>query len=124
MSLAVNFTELHFMKTKIILLTILTTVFAGCDKQPEQKPTKSEIQSQYDVADQKIEKFLDVLDDPNADKEQQTKILCEDYPKVYELDYMPALLNISPQDYTKEKLLSDFKVASEYYKEKLGIKCS
>ncbi|MFC6628615.1 hypothetical protein [Acinetobacter beijerinckii] len=112
------------MKTKILLLTILTTGLVGCDKQPEPKPTKSEIQSQYDVADQKIEKFLDVLDDPNADKEQQTKILCEDYPKVYELDYMPALLKISPQDYTKEKLLSDFKVASDYYKEKLGIKCS
>lgn len=112
------------MKTKILPLTILTTVFVGCDKQPEPMPTKSEIQSQYDVADQKIEKFLDVLDDPNADKEQQTKILCEDYPKVYELDYMPALLKIAPQENTKEKLLSDFKVASEYYKVKLGINCS
>ncbi|MFW1953886.1 hypothetical protein [Acinetobacter beijerinckii] len=112
------------MKTKILLLTILTTVFFGCDKQPEPKPTKSDIQSQFIAADQKIENFLDVLDDPNADKEQQTKILCEDYPKVYELDYMPALLKIAPQENTKEKLLSDFKVATDYYANKLSIKCT
>ncbi len=63
-----------------------------------------------------------MLDDPNTDKELQIKILCEGYPKVYELDYMPALLKISPQDYTKEKLLSDFKVVTDYYANKLSIK--
>ncbi|WP_335951291.1 hypothetical protein [Acinetobacter beijerinckii] len=112
------------MKTKILLLTILTTVFVGCDKQPEQKPTKSEIQSQYDVADQKIEKFLDVLDDPNADKEQQTTILCEDYPKVYESDYMPALLKLTTGGYSQEGLLKEFKIVRDYYSKKLDIRCA
>ena len=112
------------MKTKILLFTILTTVFVGCDKQPDPKSTKSDLQSQFSVADQKIEKFLDVLDDPNADKEQQTKILCEDYPKVYELNYMPALLNLTPGGYSQEGLLKEFKIVRDYYSKKLDIRCA
>lgn len=112
------------MKTKILTLTVLTTIFVGCQKQPEQSGKEQvSAAAQFDASDKKIGEYLDILDDPKASKEEQTKILCEDYPKVYELDYMPALLKISPKDYTKEKLLSDFKVASDYYKEKLGVKC-
>lgn len=113
------------MKTKILTLTVLTTIFVGCQKQPEQSGKEQvSAAAQFDASDKKIGEYLDILDDPKASKEEQTKILCENYPNVYESDYMPALLKISPKDDTKEKLLADLKVASDYYKEKLGIKCS
>ena len=105
---------------KKILLICLTTMIVGCEKQSEiQNENASE---KFDAADQKISGFLDLLDNPNADKEAQRKVLCEDYPKVYEKEYMPALMKLLTQD-TKEKLLSDLKITTDYYSQKLGITC-
>ncbi|USR74445.1 hypothetical protein [Acinetobacter junii] len=105
---------------KKILLICLTTMIVGCEKQPEiQNENASE---KFDAADQKISDYLDLLDNPNADKDAQKKVLCEDYPKVYEKEYMPALMKLSTQD-TKEKLLSDLKITTDYYSQKLGITC-
>ena len=106
---------------KKILLICLTTLIVGCDKQTE-KVDNSSIQQQFDESDEKIEGFLDILDDPNADKELQRKVLCTDYPKVYEQEYLPALLKLS-NDEPKEKLIDDFKITTDYYSQKLGIKC-
>lgn len=105
---------------KKLLLICLTTMIIGCEKQPEiQNENASE---KFDAADQKISGFLDLLDNPNADKEAQKKVLCEDYPKVYEKEYMPALMKLSTQD-TKEKLLNDLKITTDYYSQKLAITC-
>ena len=105
---------------KKLLLICLTTMIIGCEKQPEVQNEKAS--EKYDAADQKISGFLDLLDSPNEDKEAQKKVLCEDYPKVYEKEYMPALMELSTQD-TKEKLLNDLKITTDYYSQKLGIKC-
>ncbi len=106
---------------KKILLICLTTIIIGCEKQPElQNENASE---KFDAADQKISGFLDLLDNPDADKEAQRKVLCEDYPNVYEKEYMPALMKLSTQD-TKEKLLNDLKITTDYYSQKLGINCN
>lgn len=105
---------------KKLILIFLTTMIIGCENQPEiQNENASE---KFDAADQKISAFLDLLDNPDADKEAQKKALCEDYPKVYEKEYMPALMKLSTQD-TKEKLLNDLKITTDYYSQKLGIKC-
>lgn len=105
---------------KKLILICLTTLIIGCEKQPEvQNENASE---KFEAADQKISGFLDLLDNPNADKEAQKKVLCEDYPKVYEKEYMPLLMKLSTQG-TKEKLLNDLKITTDYYSQKLGIKC-
>lgn len=95
-------------------------MIVGCEKQPEVQNGKAT--DKFDTADQKISGFLDLLDNPDADKDAQKKVLCEDYPKVYEKEYMPALMKLSTQD-TKEKLLSDLKITTDYYSQKLGITC-
>lgn len=92
----------------------------GCQKQPEQVDQSAS--TKFEEADQKISGFLDLLDDPNADKVEQTKVLCVEYPKVYEQEYIPALMQLT-KDQTKESLLRDFKFATDYYKEKLEIIC-
>ncbi|WP_039047539.1 hypothetical protein [Acinetobacter junii] len=105
---------------KKILLICLTTMIVGYEKQSEKQNENAS--DKFDTSDQKISGFLDLLDNPNADKEAQRKVLCEDYPKVYEKEYMPALMKLSTQD-TKEKLLSDLKITTDYYSQKLGITC-
>ncbi|EXB63244.1 hypothetical protein J551_4089 [Acinetobacter sp. 1475718] len=37
---------------------------------------------------------------------------------------MPALIKISPKPYTEEKLLSDLKSATDYYKDAFAIRCT
>ena len=106
---------------KKILLICLATLIVGCEKQPEVQNENAS--DKFDAADQKISGFLDLLDNPDADKEAQRKVLCEDYPNVYEKEYMPALMKLSTQD-TKEKLLNDLKITTDYYSQKLGINCN
>lgn len=106
---------------KKLLLICLTTMIIGCEKQPEVQNEKAS--EKFDAADQKISEYLDLLDNPSSDKEAQKKVLCVDYPKVYEKEYMPALMKLSTQD-TKEKLLNDLKITTDYYSQKLGITCN
>ncbi|NAR87630.1 hypothetical protein GPS48_16715 [Acinetobacter haemolyticus] len=80
------------------------------------------VKVQFDESSRKISDFLDLLDDPNADKDKQKEVLCVEYPKVYEQEYMPTILQLI-SDETKESLLKDFKFATDYYKKKLEIVC-
>jgi hypothetical protein len=109
------------MKTKILCLGLISILFAGCNKQPEVK--NEQAQESFEVVDNKISEYMDILDNPDTPKEQQTQVLCKDYPKLYESKYVPALLKLAPKDYTREKLMSDLKVSTDYYAEKLDIIC-
>lgn len=112
---------------KIIFITLLAFIITGCNKQPEQAASEQSdnptITAQFEQSDEKISKYLDQLDDPNTSIEQKKKILCTDYPLEYKENYMPNLLKMSPNDYTKEKLLTDLDTALNYYKEKENIRC-
>lgn len=105
---------------KKLILICLTTMIIGCEKQPEQNDMTASVQ--FEKADQKITEYLDLLDNPNADKTEQKKVLCIEYPKVYEQEYMPALLRLTKEE-TRENLLNDLKISTDYYSEKLGIIC-
>lgn len=99
------------MKLKILTITISTVLLlGGCTKQTE--PEAAEVD------------YKDQLDNPNTPQEVKVKILCHDYPEVYKIQYMPALIKISPKPYTEEKLLSDLKSATDYYKDALAIRCN
>lgn len=108
---------------KILLICLVTTIFVGCQKQPEQVPKSNDsLEKSFAESDKKIGEFLDILDDPNANKELQRKVLCIDYPKIYEHEYLPALLKLSQAE-SKDKLMNDFKISKDYYSEKLNITC-
>ena len=95
-------------------------MIVGCQKQPEKVNEPDE--KSFEESDKKIGKFLDILDDPSADIELQRKVLCYDYPKIYEHEYLPALLKLSQAE-PKDKLMNDLKITTDYYSEKLGIIC-
>jgi hypothetical protein len=114
------------MKTKILTTTLLLTL-TGCEKSP--KPITSDsssdttITAQFEQSDEKISKFLDQLDDPNTPQDARIQILCKDYPTEYKTNYMPALMELSPGEYTKSKLIKDLDIALDYYKSNFNVKC-
>lgn len=115
------------MRTISLTLVLLSSIIAGCQKQPdpaaaEPKQDTATIK-QFDEADTKIGKFLDQLDNPNTTLEVRKQILCVDYPNVYIQQYAPALLKLSPNDYTPDKLDHDLAIALDYYKDKFNIRC-
>ncbi|WP_032865159.1 hypothetical protein [Acinetobacter higginsii] len=109
------------MKIRILSLGLISILFIGCNKQPEVKSEKA--QESFEVVDNKISEYMDILDNPDTPKQEQTRVLCKDYPNLYESKYIPALLKLTPKDYSKEKLMSDLKVSTDYYAEKLDINC-
>ncbi|MDA0697468.1 MAG: hypothetical protein O2793_13805 [Proteobacteria bacterium] len=111
------------MKTKILTLTIFSLAIVGCNKQPETKAV-SKFTAQVAEADKKIGLYFDVLDNPKTARVQQINVLCKQYPKVFENEYMPALIALEPDNYSEKGLLKDFKIVVQYYSRKLDIQCS
>lgn len=116
------------MKRIILASVFLAVSITGCQKQPDStSPAKVKQDpatiKQFDEADTKIGKFLDQLDNPNTSLEVRKQILCVDYPNVYIQQYAPALLKLSPNDYTPDKLDHDLAIALDYYKDKFNIRC-
>lgn len=114
------------MKIRILITTLLITL-SGCDKQPEptipDSSNNQTITAQFEQSDEKITKYLDQLDDPNTTQEDRIQILCKDYPTEYKTNYMPALMELSPSEYTESKLIKDLNIALDYYKSEFEIKC-
>ena len=116
------------MKTKILTTTLFLIALTGCDKRtepltPEQSDNPT-ITAQFEQSDEKIGKYLDQLDDPNTPQDVRIQILCKDYPTEYKENYMPALLKLSPTEYSEVKLLKELEIALDYYKNSYEIKCS
>jgi hypothetical protein len=114
------------MKIRILATTLFLITLTGCEKSKPITPESSSdttITAQFEQSDEKITKYLDQLDDPNTTQEVRIQILCKDYPTEYKTNYMPALMKLSPGEYTEVKLLSDLNSALDYYKVNFNIKC-
>lgn len=116
------------MKTRLLVTTIFLITLTGCDKQPKQAASEPSdyptITAQFEQSDEKIGKYLDQLDDLNTPQDTRIQILCKDYPIEYKTNYMPALLKLSPTEYSEVKLLKELEIALDYYKNNYEIKCS
>ena len=114
------------MKTKIFITTLFLISLTGCEKS---KPTTSEpssdttITAQFEQSNDKIHQFIDQLDDPDTPQDVRIQILYKDYSTEYKTNYMPALLKLSPTEYSEVKLLKELEIALDYYKEKNQITC-
>lgn len=114
------------MKIKIITATLFLITLAGCQKQPEhvqESPSHIAAKAAFEQSDQRIGVFLDQLDDPKTDQPTRVKILCESFPSEYKKHYIPALLELQPEDFSEAKLLADLKSALDYYKSSFQISC-
>lgn len=115
------------MKVKLLATTLFIITLTGCDRQPDQavtEPSNPTITAQFEQSDEKIGKYLDQLDDPNTPQNTRIQILCKDYPAEYKKNYMPALLKLSPTEYSEVKLLKELETALDYYKNSYEINFS
>lgn len=113
------------MKNSLLIALWMTLALTGCQKQQADISAEPDpnLKVQFEQSDNRLSAYLDQLDSSTINLEQRTHILCEAYPKEYKTNYMPALLELSPQDYTEKDLLSDLDQALNFYKQKANIQC-
>ncbi|HCG3428139.1 putative signal peptide-containing protein [Acinetobacter baumannii] len=104
-------------------LTISLVLLVSCTKQDEIKPLPPSVEEQYLTSNQEIGKMLDALNNHDVPIDEKREILCKSYPEVYKKQYMPALLMLSPNVYSKETLLRDYEAVISFYKKAWSIHC-
>ncbi|WP_396235315.1 hypothetical protein [Acinetobacter baumannii] len=104
-------------------LTISLAVLVSCSKQDKIKPLPPSVEEQYLTSNQEIGKMLDALNNHDVPIDEKREILCKTYPEVYKKQYMPALLMLSPNVYTKETLLRDYEAVISFYKKTFVVNC-
>ncbi|MCU4431883.1 hypothetical protein KTI56_13400 [Acinetobacter pittii] len=102
---------------------VISLTLVSCTKQVESKALPHSFEAQYMSANKQIEDMLDALEKREVPLEKKREILCKTYPEVYKNHYMPALLKLSPDQYTEEILLRDFEAVIKFYKQAWSIKC-
>ncbi|MGQ0858174.1 hypothetical protein ACT4X7_04295 [Acinetobacter baumannii] len=104
-------------------LTISLVLLVSCSKQDEIKPLPPSVEEQFMQSSQQINKMLDALENREVALNIKRDILCKSYPDVYKKQYMPALLRLSPNVYTKETLLRDYEAVISFYKKTFVVNC-
>lgn len=104
-------------------LTISLVLLVSCTKQDEIKPLPPSVEEQFINASQQIDTMLSALENREVALNVKRDILCKSYPEVYKKQYMPALLKLSPNVYTKETLLRDFEAVISFYKKTFVVNC-
>ncbi|EHU3426939.1 hypothetical protein AXE44_RS14600 [Acinetobacter baumannii] len=105
-------------------LTISLVLLVSCSKQDKIKPLPPSVEEQFMQSSQQINKMLDALENREVALNIKRDILCKSYPEVYKKQYMPALLKLSPNVYTKETLLRDYEAVISFYKKAWSIHCA
>ncbi|MDC5226416.1 hypothetical protein OHW46_12390 [Acinetobacter baumannii] len=112
------------MRNSILYSCLLISFsFVGCTKQDEIKPLPHSVEEQFMQASEQIDTMLNALENRDISLNQKREILCKTYPEVYKKQYMPALLKLSPNVYTKETLLRDYEAVISFYKKAWSIHC-
>ncbi|MFY5959257.1 hypothetical protein ACOUXA_17855 [Acinetobacter baumannii] len=102
---------------------LISLTFVGCSKQVENKQLSPFVGEQFMRASQQIDKMLNALENREVSLKVKRDILCKSYPEVYKKQYMPALLMLSPNVYTKETLLRDYEAVISFYKKTFVVNC-
>lgn len=103
---------------------VISLTLASCTKQVENNALPPSVEAQFMSADQQVGKMLDDLNNRDVPIQRKREILCKTYPEVYKNQYMPALLKLSPNVYTKETLLRDYEAVISFYKKAWSIHCA
>lgn len=111
------------MKTIILTTLLLSLAFTGCEKQLSEDIDPIRTTTALENSDNILSKYLEKLDSEFTTQDVRVKILCRDYPREYEKNYMPNLLKLSPDEYSEAVLLADMDLVLDHYKEKDAIQC-
>ena len=120
-------------KTIVLGLAIFISFAAGCEKNEaaqktqEAAPSSTEphrLADNFQQADDKITALIDQIENPELAPEQRQKVLCQDFPKVYQNEYVPALLALNSKDTSQAQLLDEMRFSLNYYQQQLNISCT
>ncbi len=125
------------------MLPVVSLIFlsfaAGCEKNDMRETTlspssensvnsqvaqvDSQVSTAFQQADEKITHFLDQLENPDLAISVKEKILCQDFPRVYQQDYIPALTKLSSENTQPQQLQQELEFTLNYYQQMLQIRC-
>src|SRR5690606_4513954 len=110
---------------KYITLTtlLLSLAFVGCQKQLSEDIDPIISTTALENSDNILSKYIEKLDSEFTTQDVRVKILCRDYPREYEKNYMPNLLKLSPGEYSEAVLLADMDLVLDHYKQTSNIQC-
>ena len=111
------------MKTITLTTLLLSLAFTGCEKQLSKHIDPITTTTALENSDNILSKYLEKLDSEFTTQDVRIKILCRDYPREYQKNYMPNLLKLSPGEYSETALLADMDLVLDHYKEKDAIQC-
>ncbi|MGQ8976008.1 hypothetical protein [Acinetobacter schindleri] len=111
------------MKYITFITLLLSLAFTGCQKQPTEDIDPITSTAALENSDNILSKYLEKLDSEFTTQDVRVKILCRNYPREYEKNYIPNLLKLSPGEYSEVALLADMDLVLDHYKEKDAIQC-
>lgn len=111
------------MKIKLTTALLLVIFTTGCQKQPTEDIDSITTTAALENSDNILSKYLEKLDSEFTTQDVRVKILCRDYPREYEKNYMPNLLKLSPGEYSEPVLLTDMDLVLDHYKAAHNIQC-
>ncbi|MDP1316050.1 hypothetical protein Q8H44_03925 [Acinetobacter lwoffii] len=111
------------MKKLLFPTLLLCLAFTGCEKQLSEDIDPITTTAALENSDNILSKYIEKLESEFTTQDVRIKILCRDYPREYEKNYMPNLLKLSPGEYSEAALLADMDLVLDHYKEKDAIQC-
>lgn len=111
------------MKTITLTALLLSLAFTGCEKQLNEDKDPITTTTALENSDNILSKYIEKLDSEFTTQDVRIKIICRDYPREYQKNYMTNLLKLSPGEYSEATLLADMDVVLDHYKEIDAIQC-
>lgn len=111
------------MKHITFITLLLSLTFTGCQKQPDEDIDPITTTTALENSDNILSKYIEKLDSEFTTQDVRIKIICRDYPREYQKNYMTNLLKLSPGEYSEATLLADMDVVLDHYKEIDAIQC-
>ena len=111
------------MKTITLTALLLSLAFTGWEKQLNEDIDPITTTTALENSDNILNKYLEKLDSEFTTQDVRIKIICRDYPREYQKNYMTNLLKLSPGEYSETALLADMDLVLDHYKEKDAIQC-
>ena len=85
------------MKHIALITLLLSLAFTGCQKQPTEDIDPITTTAALENSDNILSKYIEKLESEFTTQDVRIKILCRDYPREYEKNYMPNLLKLDPR---------------------------
>lgn len=83
---------------------------------------RGQLKKRFEAADEQVSHYLDQIENPKTSESKRKQILCQDYPRFYQNEYIPSLLKLSRRQ-TSTQLKSELEFVLNDYKVRYGITC-